>query len=123
MGFNMKIPEDEKRIMKVFNVKDYDKIPKKTNEAMKIYFNFLKKKLIFPITGKHTSETGPFESETITIKLHHLSDLYDDFYGILVEGRSGRKKVVVPLVDFEPKNEEEENFQFIDDYKNWFCNW
>lgn len=109
--------------MKVFNVRDYDKIPKRTNESMKNYFNFLKKRLTFPINGEHTWETWPFKPETLLIKLHSRSDVYDDFYGILTEGSAGRKKVVVPLVDFNPENEDNENFKLIDDYKIWFCNW
>ena len=117
------IPEDEKIIMKIFNVTDYNKIPKRTNEAMIIYFDFLNKNMVFPITGTHTSEIGPFKSETISVKLASFSQIYDDFYGILVEGRSDMKKMVVPLVDFEPDNQDDENFQLIDDYKTWFCNW
>ena len=117
------IPEDEKRIMKIFNVIGYNKIPKRTNEAMGTYFNFLNKNLIFPITGSHTQETGPFKSETISINLNSISDLYDDFYGILVEGKCGRKKAVVPLVDFELDDQDDENFELISDYKTWFCNW
>src|SRR3989338_4444340 len=108
------ISEDEKRIMKIFNVIDYNKIPKRTNEAMKIYFDFLNKNLVFPITGTHTQEIGPFKSETINVNLSSISNLYDDFYGILVEGRSGRKKVVVPLIDFDPDKQNDENFQIID---------
>ena len=119
----MKIPKDEKRIMEVFNVSDYNRIPKRTNKSVKFYFEFLKKRLVFPITGEHTWEHEAFTSETLSVKLHNLSDLCDDFYGILAEGRVGRKKVVVPLVDFEPENEKDENFQLIDDYKTWFCNW
>jgi len=118
------ISEDEKRIMKIFNVTDYDKTPNRTNESMIIYFDFLNKNLGFPITGDHTSEMGHFKSEIISIKLTSLSSIYDDFYGILVEGRSGRKKVVVPLVDFDPdEHVTDENLRFIDDYKTWFCNW
>lgn len=118
-----KIREDENRIMKVFNAETYDKIPQQSNKAMKIYLDFLNEKLVFPITGKHTQDTGPFQSETISIKLSSVSDLYDDFYGISVEGRAGRKKVTVPLVDFEPDNETDEGFQLVQDYKTWFCNW
>ena len=107
------ISEDEKRIMKIFNVTDYDKTPNRTNESMIIYFDFLNKNLGFPITGDHTSEMGHFKSEIISIKLTSLSSIYDDFYGILVEGRSGRKKVVVPLVDFDPdEHVTDENLRF-----------
>ncbi|MDP2749751.1 MAG: calcium-binding protein [Nanoarchaeota archaeon] len=118
------IPEDEKRIMKIFNASDYDKIPNSADESMKIYFDFLNKNLVFPIAGTHTQETGPFKSETISVNLNSISELYDDFYGILVEGRNGRKKVAIPLVDFDPdEHATDENLQIIDDYKTWFSNW
>ena len=117
------ISEDDQRIMKVFNVESLNKIPNRDNESMKIYFDFLNKNLVFPITGTHTQETGPFKSETISVNFNSISEVYDDFYGILVEGRSGRKKMTVPLIDFDPDKQNDENFQIIDNYKTWFSNW
>ena len=115
--------EDEKRIMKIFGVNNKKYIPSRTNETMKIYFEFLRKHLTFPIIGAYTHEIGPLESERLSIKLYALSDLYDDHYGILAEGRAGRKKIVVPLVDFDLENGGNMIFQLIDDYKVWFCNY
>lgn len=117
------IPEDEKRIMQVFGIADHNKIPARSNKTMKIYYEFLKKKLTFPIYGSYEQETGLLSSKSISIKLYDLSDQYDDFYGILIEGKANRRLVAVPLVDFTLDNEDDENFQIIDDYKTWFCNW
>lgn len=108
--------------MKVFDIKDTNKIPEKSYNAMKSYFYFLKKKLVFPIEGTFEKETGPLSSKTIPIKLYDLSDTYDDFYGVLVEGKTPERQVVIPLVEFT-SNDENCNFQIIDDYKTWFCNW
>lgn len=118
-----KIPDEERRIMNVFNVSSPKKIPLRTNESMKVYFNFLSEKLIFPIKGSFTQETAPLHDTRYSIVLHRLSAHYDDFYGILSEGKIERKKAVVPLVDFIAESEEDINSQLIDDYKNWFCNW
>ena len=117
------VSEEEKRIMKVFNAGNIGKIPSRTNESMKIYFNFLSKELIFPIKGESEEETAPMHMERHSIVLHKPSNLYDEHYGVLAEGRIGCKKEVVPLVDFTPDNENDENFQLIDDYKTWFCNY
>ena len=83
---------------------------------MKVYFKFLSEKLIFPIKGKFEEETAPMHMEKYSFVLHKLSDLYDDHYGILAEGKISGKMKVVPLVDFTP-DKDGNNFQLIDDYK------
>ena len=62
------------------------------------------------------------EDEKRIMNIFNVSN-HDDFYGILVEGRKGRKKSVIPLVEFTSISKGDENFQLIDDYKIWFCNW
>lgn len=116
------VTEDEKRIGRVFNVSNPNKIPQRTNESMKVYFYFLSEKLIFPIKGSFTQETFPLHDETSSIVLHKLSEHHDDFYGILAEGKIERKNAVVPLVEFTPEDNDS-NFQLIEDYKIWFCNY
>ena len=116
------ITEDERRIMKLFGVTKLNNIPRVNNKNLKFYFDFLSKKLTFPIKGRFRHETGPFKSEIYDVVIKKLDPLYDDFYGLLVEGRSERKKAAVPLVDFELDDEDDINFQLIEDYKSWFCN-
>lgn len=121
MMANEQITEDEKRIMELFGVIKLKDIPKVNNKTLKFYVDFLTKKLTFPIKGRFRHEIGPFKSEVYDVVIKKLDPLYDDFYGLLVEGRSERKKVIIPLVDFELV-EEDTNFGLIDDYKSWFCN-
>lgn len=116
------ITEDEKRIMKLFGVSKLDDVPEVNNKTLKFYFDFLTNKLTFPIKGSFRHETGPFEGEVSNVIVKKLDSLYDDFYGLLVERRGERKKVIVPLVEFELENEEDTNFELIEDYKSWFCN-
>lgn len=117
------IPEHEKKIMNVFNIRDPSKMPSCSNKAMRTYFCFLTKNLTFPIKGYFEEETVPMQMEGCPVVLNNLNEDYDYHYGILAEGKMGGKKVVVPLVDFSLESEDDENFQIIDDYKTWFSNW
>jgi hypothetical protein len=48
--------------------------------------------------------------------------LVDDFYGIIVELRQGRKKYDTPLCELAATNEQSPNAQLIQDYRVWFAN-
>ena len=118
--------DDEKRIMNIFNIKKTSDIPSVDNTNLDHYFKFLNKNLRFPIKGIFTQETAPLHNESKSIVLHKLSvgcNNYDDFYGLLAEGKTGNKNAVVSLAEFEVEDGNTPNFQLIDDYKTWFENY
>lgn len=123
MSYNKREREDEIRIMKVFGVKKDRDVPKVDNKNLENYFKFLNKNLSFPIKGTFTKETAPLHNESYSIVLYSLSSNYDDFYGLLAEGKIGNKNAAVSLAEFEVEDENTPNFQLIDDYKTWFENY
>ena len=123
MSKNNSVREDEIRIMKVFDVKKIDDILCVDNKSLEQYFKFLNDNLSFPIKGIFTQETTPLHNESKSIVLHKLSSNYDDFYGLLAEGKIGNKTAVVSLAEFEVEDGSSLNFQLIDDYKTWFENY
>ena len=98
-------------------------IPSVNNTNLDHYFKFLNKNLRFPIKGIFTQETAPLHNESKSIVLHKLSSNYNDFYGLLAEGKIGHKNAVISLAEFEVEDGKSLNFQLIDDYKTWFENY
>jgi hypothetical protein len=56
------------------------------------------------------------------LKITGLSDLDDDHYGLLVEGKRGRERFVFPLCDLEVTDKQSPNYQPVMDYAVWFAN-
>jgi hypothetical protein len=51
-----------------------------------------------------------------------LSELEDDLYGFLVEGKREREHFVTPLCDLEVTDKKSSNYQPVRDYVVWFAN-
>lgn len=90
--------------------------------TLKKYFEYLRKKLVFPFQAIYEKETGPFEAIDIKLKITQFSEEIDVEYGLLCEGKEGKQQVVVPLADLSVK-EKDRNFVLIDDYLTWFWNY
>lgn len=98
--------------------KKFGEVSKKSIEE---YYHYLSKTLIFPITGEVSQEAFQLKERIFKVVLHNLCQPEDYFYGILAEGKSGRKAVVIALAEFSAKASNP-NFQIIEDYKDWFWN-
>lgn len=77
---------------------------------------------IFPFEAKilECHESGPLkQGDRLSVK--GISGV-DDFYGINVETRRGRKKYHVPLMELEVTDKKSVNYQPVEVYKTWFAN-
>jgi hypothetical protein len=97
-------------------------LPSGSYETLKLYRDYLKRKLTFPFEAVWDRETGSLKSATSKIKFVSLDDDADEFYGLLFEGKEGRRNVVVPLAELIV-GETEPNFVLIQDYLAWFWNY
>jgi hypothetical protein len=119
--------DQDDRIRTVFGLTSNDPLPDVDNETLEMYHEYLLSSLAFPFDAEHTSETGPFSSKTIQVKVIGLGDpddepMIDDMYGILCEARYERRVVTLPLGELEVKKGKP-NRQAVADYCYWFWNW
>ena len=107
--------------MKENKINNWHKFEEVNKKSIYLYFQYLSKALIFPISGEVSQEVGMFKERTFQVVLHNLCQSEDDFYGILAEGKSNNKAVVITLAEFSAEASDL-NFQIIEDYKDWFWN-
>lgn len=140
---NSDFKKQEKRINSVFLKKTDDN--SRRFETLEIYKQFLEENIDFPVklTGiedfnweefyifgpgnkkeyEELKKTRP--SYTDTYNLIQIEDYIEEEYGLLakVTRISDRKKFQIPLVDLEAVDKKSTNFQLLDDYSVWFCNY
>lgn len=85
------------------------------------FYEHLERHITFPFTVVYEEEVGPLEIAEFEVNCHGLDRemKVDEKYGILVECRLGRKKVIIPLASIN-LDEGQNNFIWIDLYKGWF---
>ncbi|OLO37130.1 hypothetical protein BTR23_14475 [Alkalihalophilus pseudofirmus] len=85
------------------------------------FYDYLMKLVKFPFSGLYEEEIGPLEVAEFEVSCIGLDQemKVDEFYGILVECRHGRKKVILPLASISIE-EGHMNFNWIELYHNWF---
>jgi len=121
-------PKDQDdRIRMVLGLTSNDPLPDVDDETLTVYHEHLSHNLSFPFEAEHTSETGPFSSRTIQVKVIGLGDpddepMVDDMYGILCEARHERRVVTLPLGELDVKKGKP-NRQLVKDYCYWFWNY
>jgi hypothetical protein len=121
-------PKDQDdRIRMVFGLTSNDPLPDVDDETPESYHQHLSENLSFPFEAEHTSETGPFSSRTIQVKVIGLGDpddelMIDEMYGILCEARHERRVVTLPLGELEVKKGKP-SWQLVKDYCYWFWNY
>jgi hypothetical protein len=119
-------PKDQDdRIRMIFGLTSNDPLPDVDDETLETYHEHLSENLVFPFEAEHTSDTGPFSSRTMKVKVTCLGDpdderMIDDTYGILCEARHERRVVTLPLGELE---EAKPNQQLVEDYCYWFWNY
>ncbi|EKN67289.1 hypothetical protein BAZO_09011 [Schinkia azotoformans LMG 9581] len=85
------------------------------------FYEYLLQHITFPFSALYTEEIGPLEIaefEVYCIRLDQEMKV-DEYYGILVECKVGRKKVILPLAGIN-LDEGHKNFKWIDLYQGWF---
>ena len=121
-------PKDQDdRVRMAFGLTSNDPLPSVDDDTLKAYREYLSKNLVFPFVVEHTSETGPFSSRTIQVKVIGLGDpdeepMIDETYGILCEARHERRVVTLPLGELEVRKGKPDR-QMVKDYSYWFRNW
>lgn len=117
-GHGEPLSEDEVRVARIFGLPEDEELPEVTEETLEVYHQYLSSRLRFPFDGEYTRETGPLEDTSYDIRVTGLVDEEDceEFYGLLCEGREGRRRVVVPLAEIDVDSGTS-NFQLIDDYQ------
>jgi hypothetical protein len=77
--------------------------------------------LKFPFSASYDQEVGPLSVAEFDVNCIRLDQeiKVDEFYGVMVECRQGRKKAIVPLADIDV-NEEGTNFTLTEMYHSWF---
>lgn len=101
---------------------DEHDLPSVSYETLKLYREYLRRKLTFPFDAVYDSETGQLKSITSQMTTVGLYEDADEFYGLLCEAKEGRSNMVVPLAELIV-SESNPNFVFIDDYLTWFWNY
>ncbi len=72
-------PKDQDdRVRMVFGLTSNDPLPDVDDETLETYHEHLLENLSFPFEAEHTSETGPFSSRTMQVKVIGLGDPDDE---------------------------------------------
>ncbi|PIY80455.1 MAG: hypothetical protein COY80_02880 [Candidatus Pacebacteria bacterium CG_4_10_14_0_8_um_filter_42_14] len=105
-----------KRLIRIFPVKNSNKLPNVSQKTLINYHQHLSQHLIFPIKAKNDS------GGEITILGLSDAENIDEFYGLFCVGRSNEKLVELPLAEILVY-EKDKNSTLIDDYTTWFWNY
>ena len=121
-------PKDQDdRIRMVLGLTSNDPLADVDSATLEQYHAHLLEQLSFPFDAEFTSETGPFSSRTIQVKVIGLGDpedeaMIDDMYGILCKAKHDRRSFDLPLDRMELKKNNPQR-KLIKDYSYWFHNW
>lgn len=102
--------------------KESDMILLNVNEASLLsFYEYLSHHITFPFPALYEEEVGPLEIAEFEVTCIHLDRemKVDEHYGIFVECRKERKKVMLPLASIN-LDEGHNNFGLIDLYQDWF---
>ena len=107
------------RIKMVFGLTSNDPLPDVSSDTLEQYHAYLLEHLAFPIDAKFSSETGPFSSRTIQVKVTGLGDpddpMIDDSYGIICEAKYERRSIDIPVDELKVKKNNPQR-KLIEDY-------
>ncbi len=140
MEMEMDNEELEEKVKQILGSDDIDV----SSRNLKKYLQYLKKNLKFPCQVEPIEEFsweeyyvfGPGNKKeyeklaqtrpcyTDIFKLLGLQDEFFEEEGIMadVQRLSDKKKFTVPLENLEPTDADSPNYQLLDDYSVWFCN-
>lgn len=90
-------------------------------ESLMSFYEYLLQHITFPFSALYKEEIGPLEIAEFEVHCIRLDQemKVDEYYGILVECKVGRKKVILPLAGIN-LDEGHKNFKWIDLYQGWF---
>ncbi|MFC1783455.1 calcium-binding protein [Planctomycetota bacterium] len=119
-------PDDEEdRIRLVLGLTSNDPIAEVNEDTLLTYYQYLREHLVFPFFASFYEETE-YKDIKHDIQVVGLLDPEeeeaDEFYGLMAEGREGRRKLFIPLGEIEV-SKKHPNHQLISDYSSWFWNW
>ncbi len=117
-------PNDrDDRVRMALGLTSNDPLPDVGDQTLAVYHRHLSQKLTFPFEVEYSQEVGPFDDKWYAVKVTGLLDPddCDEMYGLLCEGRSGKRQVEMPLSEFEV-DEDDSELQPLDDYCYWFWN-
>lgn len=113
------VPELERE--KEYNESDLFDWLEVTDERLMKFYHYLQRNLAFPFVATYEQEVGPLAFEEYDVNCIRLDQEIkaDEFYGVLVDCRQGRKKVILPLAEVDV-DEENINLALIKLYNAWF---
>ena len=122
----LSVKDQDDRIRMVFGLTSNDPLPDVEMDTLEQYHAYLVEHLTFPIDAEYSSETGPFSSRTIQVKVTGLGDpdepMIDDRYGIICKAKYERRSIDLPLDELKVKKNNPRR-KLIEDYSYWFHNW
>ena len=115
--------DQDDRVRMALRLTSNDPLPDVDGRTLAVYHRHLSQKLTFPFEAEYSEEVGPFEDKWYSVKVTKLLDPddCDEMYGLFCEGRSGRRKVELPLGEFQA-DEDDPELQPLADYCYWFWN-
>ena len=121
---SLKVQDD--RIRMVFGLTSNDLLPDVDDESLERYHEHLSKNLIFPFDAEYATDTGPFSSRIMQVKVTSLGDpdepMIDEMHGIICRAKHERRSIDLPLDELEVKRSKP-NRQLVEDYSYWLHNW
>jgi hypothetical protein len=117
--------DQKERILAALGLTD-DRLPVTDDDALGAYHEYLSANLSFPFTAHYPEPTNPREKVLHECTVLGLLDpskcVGDEIDGIFCRTQKAEFEVNLPLVELDvPKGSP--NFQMIEDYWDWFCNW
>lgn len=96
--------------------------PDDETTLIEAWAEYMEAQLLFPFeaTVDEMQDRGPLQAGD-RVRVHSIS-LADEFYGIIVRLRQGRKQFDLPLCDLAALDETSENHAIIQSYRVWFAN-
>jgi len=99
-----------------------DPLPDVDEQTLRAYHAYLSCQLNFPFEAKAEPEHGPRLRFTVLRLLDPGEHELDEFYGLLCQGRAGRRMVEMPVAELEVDGGTA-NGRLISDYSYWFWNY
>jgi len=120
------LKDQDDRIRMVFGLTSNDPLPDVDDKTLLTYSRYLAKNMAFPFDVEHFEETGPFQGQRHVITVVGLLDPdeyeCDEMYGVICEGRTGKREIQIPLGEFEV-DENNPRLRILADYCSWFWNY
>lgn len=114
--------EAEERVRQIFDLEEWEALPEVSEESLETYWAYLVEHLEFPFQAAYEAEEEPEGVPIQVTALLPVEQSPDDpeMFGLFCEAVQGRQTIQVPLSVVEVTDPTSENYQLVEDYKEWF---